>query len=513
MAIIEFLPLQEDGKKRFSVKNPATLELLYELDCESQEGVDQAVQKAHDAQRSWKELSVKQRVKYFHALRDVILDRQQDIIDTVIQETGKTEQDALTLEVYAVCSFITYWCQQAIKNLKDEVVRAPGVMGFTKKIHTSYKPLGVVGIISPWNGPFVLSANPAIQAMLAGNSVVIKGSEITPISTKIFEKLCLEAGIPEGVCTVLIGDGETGAALTQSDIQKVVFTGSAPTGKKVAVACAQNLIPFSLELGGNDAMIVCRDANLDDAVHGAVWGGCVNSGHYCCGVERIYVEAAVYDEFVARLTQFVDLLNQGREHGEHQDVGAIFWDKQLEIITSHVEQAKRLGAKTLTGGQCMNSNKGLYYPVTVMEHLDEKCDLMTRETFGPILPIVKVDSAEQAIEKANDSDYGLHGSIWTQDLDKGRRLARQVDTGAMSVNDVGIMYGLANVAFGGVKSSGLGSVNGAMALRSYTHPMPVVVGKYSGREVGYPHTPKKLDNMRKLMHFLWKNPIGKRFFG
>lgn len=512
MAVIEFMPRQEGKRQVFKVSNPANLEYLYELECASKQDVEDAVEEAQTAQLSWQTLPIKERVQHMYALRDVILNRQNDIIETVIKETGKTEQDALTLEVYAVCSFITYWCQQAQKTLSDEVRRAPGIMGLTKKIFTSYKPLGVVAIISPWNGPFVLSANPAIQAMLAGNTVVIKGSEITPLSTYIFEELCTEAGIPKGVCRVLIGDGATGAALTQSAIDKVVFTGSAATGRKVAIACAENLIPFSLELGGNDAMIVCRDANLDDAVHGAVWGGCINSGHYCCGIERVYVESQVYDEFLKRLVEFVSHLKQGQDYGAEQDIGAIFWDKQLDIINSHVEQAKSLGAKVLTGGQVSQGQKGLYYPVTVMEKLDESCDLMNKETFGPILPVVKVDTAEQAIEKANDSDYGLHGSIWTKDLAKGKRLAKQVKTGAMAVNDVGMMYGLANATFGGVKSSGLGSVNGAMALRSYTHPMPIVVGKYSGREVGYPHSQQKLNNMRKLMAFLWKNPIGKKLF-
>jgi len=496
-----------------SLSNPATLEHLYDIECQNRDDVEQAVSKARAAQPAWAALSIDERVKYLLKLRDVILDEQEHIVDVVVRETGKARQDALTLEVYAVASFISYWCQQAKKTLSDEVMRAPGIIGLMKKIHMRYKPLGVVGVIAPWNGPLVLTANPSIQAMLAGNTVVAKGSEVTPYCSKLLEDLCRKAGFPEGVCTVLIGDGETGAALTQSAIDKMCFTGSTATGKKVAMACIESLIPYSLELGGKDAMIVCADADLDLAAHGAVWGGCVNTGHYCCGVERIYVEEAVYDGFVEKVTALAKTLRQGQSHGFDEDLGAVFWGQQLSIIESHVDDAVQRGAKVLVGGKRNAKEKGLYFEPTILVDVDEQSDIMTQETFGPVLPIIKVKSIEEAIDKANNSIFGLHGSVWTKDIKKGLAIAKRIDTGSMAVNDIGMMYGVANAPFGGVKQSGAGSINGRYGLRNYCHSLPIIVGAYRGMDSGYPHDKKKFERMQKLMQFTWRNPVGRFFFG
>lgn len=515
MAIFERIADTADGHRRLLLKSPATLEPIGELVCQSAAEVDAVVAKARRAQVAWGALPVEARVQHLLKLRDVVLAEQDRILEVVIRETGKPMQDAMTFEVYAVCEFISYWCKQATKTLSDQVMRAPGIMSLMKKVHITYKPLGVVGVITPWNGPFVLTANPGIQAMLAGNAVVIKGSEVTPYCAKLFEELCLQAGIPEGVCQVLMGDGETGAALTRADVNKISFTGSVATGKKIAAACAERLIPCTLELGGKDAMIVCADADLDKAVHGAVWGSCVNTGHFCCGTERVYVEAPIYDEFVRRATALAKSLRQGRKHGVNEDLGAVFWDRQLAIIEAHVENARARGAKILTGGR-RNPDpelKGMYYEPTVMVDVQEDFDVMRHETFGPVLPIVKVASVDEAIARANNSDYGLHGSVWTRDERKGLAIARRVHTGSMAVNDIGMMYGVGNAPFGGVKESGVGSVNGQNGLRGYARAMPIIVGRYGGMDSGYPHDQKKLDQMKKLMNFMWKNPIGRFLFG
>jgi succinate-semialdehyde dehydrogenase/glutarate-semialdehyde dehydrogenase len=513
MAVVEFLETPAGARQKLLLKSPATLEPLYEIECQSADDVNETIAKARKAQPAWGALSIEQRVNYMLKLRDVILERQDYIVETVVKETGKPIQDALTFEVFAVCSFISYWCKQAKKTLVEQSSRPPGLMGLMKKVHMIYKPLGVVGVIAPWNGPFVLTANPVIQAMIAGNTVVAKGSEITPMCSKILEEFCTQAGFPDGVCNVLIGDGMTGAALTAGAVDKISFTGSVATGKKVAMACVENLTPYSLELGGKDAMIVCADANLDDAVHGAVWGGCVNTGHFCCGIERIYVEAPIYDEFVRRAAELAKSLRQGSQHGVNEDLGAVFWDRQLAIIESHVNDAKQRGATVLAGGERNQKLKGLYYPATIMVDVDEQSTLMTEETFGPVLPIIKVKDVEEAIAKANDSNYGLHGSVWTKDTDKGLAIAKRIETGSMAVNDMGMMYGVPNAPFGGVKESGVGSVNGAMGLRGYTHAMPIIVGRYGGADAGYPHDQKKLDQMKKLMNFMWRNPLGRKLLG
>lgn len=513
MAIFEVAPDISGGRRKIILKSPSTLEPIGELECQTKADVDQAVAKARASQPAWGALSIEQRVAHMLRLRDVIIEKQDEIIETVVRETGKPLQDAMVFEVYAVCDFIAYWCKQAVKVLKDEKVRVPGPLKFMKKLRVVYKPLGVVGIITPWNGPFVLTANPAVQAMLAGNSVIVKGSEVTPYSAKIFEKYCAEAGIPDGVCQVLMGDGETGAHLTSADINKVSFTGSVATGKKIAMACSERLIPFTLELGGKDAMIVCADADLDDAASGAVWGSCVNTGHFCCGVERIYVEEPVYDAFVEKVVAIAKNLKQGPEHGTEESLGAVFWDRQMTIIENHVNDAKNRGAKTLCGGERLKDKKGLYFPATVMVDVDEKSDLMTQETFGPVLPIIKVKNVEEAITKANDSNYGLHGSVWTKNIDKGIEIARRVDTGSMAVNDIGMMYGIASAPFGGVKESGMGSVNGQNALRGYCHAQPIISGKYGGKQSAYPYDQSKFDQMKKALTFIHQNPIGRFLLG
>ncbi|HNE26988.1 MAG TPA: aldehyde dehydrogenase family protein, partial [Pseudomonadales bacterium] len=300
--------------------------------------------------------------------------------------------------------------------------------------------------------------------------------------------------------------------LTRADINKISFTGSVNTGKKIAAVCAERLIPVTLELGGKDAMIVLADADLDKAVHGAVWGGCVNTGHFCCGIERIYVQAPIYDEFVRRATVMAKAIRQGQKHGVNEDLGAVFWDRQLTIMEAHVEDAKKRGAKILAGGRRNPDLQGLYYEATIMVDVQEDFDVMAQETFGPILPIVKFNNVDEAIEKANNSVYGLHGSVWTKDVQKGIDIAKRIETGSMAVNDIGMMYGVANAPFGGVKESGVGTVNGKNGLRGYSQAMPIIVGRYGGMDTGYPHEQKKFDQMKWIMNFMWKSPIGRFLF-
>ena len=511
MAIFERIAESNTGQRRIALTNPANMEPLGEITCASKDGVDAAVAKARAAQPAWAALSVEQRITHILKLRETILDNKESIIETVVRETGKPLQDALTFEVYAICDFITYFTRQAKKILQEKTSPIHGVLRFTKKLRIHYKPLGVVGVISPWNGPFVLTANPCVQAMLTGNTVVAKGSEVTPYCAKIFEDLCIKAGLPEGVCQVLMGDGETGSHLTAADIDKISFTGSVATGKRVAIACIEKLIPYSLELGGKDAMIVCADANLEEAAHAAVWGSCVNTGHFCCGTERIYVEESAYDEFLKRVVDIASVLRQGQQHGVDEDLGAVFWDRQMAIIESHVEDAKQRGAKVHCGGQRLNK-KGLYYPATVLTDVSDDWDLMQQETFGPIIPVVKVTSIDEALEKSNGTSYGLHGSVWSKDEKKAIEIAKRMDTGSVAVNDIGVMYGVPTAPFGGVKESGSGSIHGERGLHNYCHTQPIISGKYGGSRIGYPYSQKTYRQLEKFLNFMYKNPIGRMFF-
>jgi acyl-CoA reductase-like NAD-dependent aldehyde dehydrogenase len=353
--------------------------------------------------------------------------------------------------------------------------------------------------------------NQAVQAILAGNTVVAKGSEVTPYSAKLAETILNDAGLPEGVLQVLLGDGETGAAIVQGGVDKVSFTGSVATGRKVAEACASQLIPCTLELGGNDAMIVCADADLDRAADGAWLGSCMNTGHYCCGTERIYVVEDVYEEFLRLIMDKGQHLKQGSQHGWEEDVGAVFWDRQMAIIEAHVEDARAKGATILMGGRRNPDLPGLYYEPTVVTDVSNDMDIMVHETFGPILCIQQVASEDEALALANDSEFGLNGNVWTKDKDKGYRLAAAIDTGSCSVNDMAVSYGIPAAPFGGKKNSGVGQVNGKKGLRGYCHEMPIVIDRFGGKmQNGYPNNVKNAEGMKKLMDFMWlKTPLGR----
>ncbi|MEE4659432.1 MAG: aldehyde dehydrogenase family protein [Halieaceae bacterium] len=510
MSIYETLP-SSDSRRHLQLISPVTLEPTGELVCANEQDVAAAIAAARAAQPAWAATSFRERSEIMHEACRLVVQQADRIMDVVVAETGKARTDALSMEVFSVADSLCYYAKHAEKLLRPRTRKVHGVMGFAKKLHISYKPLGVVGLITPWNGPFVLLMNQACQAIMAGNCVVAKGSEVTPYSAKLAEDIFREAGLPEGVLQVLLGDGETGAAIVEGGVDKVSFTGSVAPGRKVAESCARQLIPVTLELGGNDAMIVCADADLERAVQGAWLGSCMNTGHYCCGTERIYVVEEVYDEFVQRVLEAGRDLQQGAELGFDESVGAVFWDRQMEIIERHVQDARDKGAKVLMGGGRNPALKGLYYLPTVITDVDNTMDIMCEETFGPVLCIQKVRDEAEAIRLANDSEFGLNGNVWTQDKDRGLALALQIDTGSCSVNDMAVSYGIPEAPFGGRKNSGVGQVNGKKGLRGYCHEMPVIVEKRGGKMPNaYPYSAKSAEGMLKFMQILWvKTPIGR----
>ena len=510
MSIYETIE-SEDGRRHLMLRSPIDMNPIGELVCANRDDVAAAIKTARAAQPAWAATSMTVRRQIVERALGVVLKKQEEIIDTVVSETGKARTDAMSMEVFSVADALCYYAKNADKFLKPRKRKVHGILGIMKQLRIVYKPLGVIGLITPWNGPFVLLMNQAVQAILAGNAVVAKGSEVTPYSAKLAETLFAEAGLPEGVLQVLLGDGETGAAIVEGGVDKVSFTGSVATGRKVARECAGQLIPCSLELGGNDAMIVCADADLDRAADGAWLGSCMNTGHYCCGTERIYVVADVYDDFLQRVLVKGKGLRQGNDLGWDEDVGAVFWDRQMAIIEAHVEDARAKGANILMGGRRNPDLEGLYYEPTVITEVDNSMDIMVLETFGPILCIQKVATEEEAVAMANDSEFGLNGNVWTTDKDRGYRLAAAMDTGSCSVNDVAVSYGIPAAPFGGRKNSGVGQVNGKKGLRGYCHEMPIVIDRFGGKmQNAFPYSAKSAEGMKKLMNFLWvKTAIGR----
>ena len=509
MAIVTPLEADSSGRRRLALASPATLEPLGEIEVQNEVDARAAVERARKAQREWAGLPIAERARFLVRTLEILLERQEEVLSTVIGETGKPRTEAIQMEVFSVGDALNYYAKNAEAILKTEKRKLHGLTRWMKRLRIVYRPLGVVGVISPWNGPFVLAMNPTIQALVAGNAVILKPSEVTPFSGLLAAELFKAAGLPEGLFQVLTGDGETGAALCRAGLDKVSFTGSVATGRKVAVACAEQLIPCTLELGGKDAMIVCEDVNLDYAAAGAVAGAFMNTGQYCCGTERVYVVDAVADEFTEKVVERVAELRQGAE-GEF-DVGAIFWPHQLDVIEEHMADARARGATVLTGGRRNPDLEGLFYEPTVLADVDHSMQIMRQETFGPVLPIMRVAGEAEAIELANDSEYGLGGNVWTRDSGKGVRIAQQIESGSVCVNDMTMTYGIQEAPFGGLKQSGIGQVNGETGLRGYCHAEPIIVDRRGGKmaESRYPYSAKSDASLQKFIKLLWGTSLGR----
>ena len=508
MAIYE--SISPRGPRRcYRLRSPVDGAPIGELECMTAGDVAQALDRARKAPPAWAARPIADRAAVLRRALALLLERHERVTETVIRETGKTANEAFAMEVFASCDALNYYAKNAARFLRPERRRVHGLLGLTKRLRIVYKPLGVVGIIVPWNGPFVLAMNQTAQALVAGNAVLLKGSEVTPYSTALVGEVFAEAGLPEGALEIVMGDGQTGADLVAAGVDKISFTGSVATGRKVAEACGRQLIPATLELGGKDAMIVCADADLDRAAAGALIGSCMNTGQYCCGTERIYAVSEIYDTFVEKVVTGARALRQ-TDRGE-SDIGAIFWDRQLEIIDAHVRDAVEKGARARVGGRRNPNLAGLYYEPTVLTDVTHDMDVMRHETFGPIVAIMRVEDEEEALARANDSRYGLNGNVWTRDKEKGFRIAERMETGGVCVNDMALTYGVPEAPFGGVKESGVGQVNGETGLRGYCHAHPILVDRFGGKKIqgGYPYSLAELAGMVKFAKLLFGTRLGR----
>jgi succinate-semialdehyde dehydrogenase/glutarate-semialdehyde dehydrogenase len=512
MAIVQPIESGSGARRRLELCSPATLEPIGEIEVQTAADVEQALERARKAQPAWGALPVEERARVLERALKRVIERQDEIVETVIAETGKAHSEALSMEVFASCDVLSYYAKRAAKFLRPEKRRLHGMLRFLKKLQVVYRPLGVVGVITPWNGPFILSLNPTAQALVAGNAVLLKPSEITPRSGALAAEILNDAGLPEGVLQVLTGDGETGAALCEAGVDKICFTGSVATGRKVATACAQQLIPCTLELGGKDPMIVCADADLDSAAGGALAGAYMNTGQYCCGTERVYVVDEVADAFTDKVVERAAALRQGAS-GEF-DVGAIFWDRQMDVIERHMEDAIERGATVRVGGRRNPELAGLYYEPTVLTDVDHDMLIMKEETFGPILPIMRVRDEEEALQLANDTRYGLSATVWSQDTYKAQELAKRLESGGVCINDMTMTYGCPEAPFGGLKESGVGQVNGESGLKSYCHALPILTDRFGGKQARsfYPYSSKKDAGLKRVISLVFDSPL-RRFLG
>jgi len=440
--------------------NPATGELLEELPCASEDEVGRAVAMARAAQPAWKQIGVRARLAIIHQFQKLLLEKKSEIAEAITREAGKPYVEALLTEVQVVLDAARFCIATAQDFLAPQRLPHGNLAMKTKSGSIWREPHGVIGIISPWNYPFSIPATETLAALAMGNAVVLKPSELTPLVALELAKFLHEAGVPSNICQVVIGDGATGAALVDSDIDKLVFTGSVGTGKKIAQLSAAKLLPVVLELGGKDPMIVLNDADVDVASSAAVWGALVNAGQTCLSVERCYVHRSIYEEFLGACTRKISHLRVGNGAERGVDIGPLIHERQVSVVERHIQDATQRGAKLLAGGKRLPDVGANFYAPTLLRDVTHDMLIMQEETFGPVLPVMSFADDAEAVRLANDSVYGLAASIFTRDPARAKRIAAQLQAGTVMINDAISCFSISEAPHGGVKASGIGRTHG-----------------------------------------------------
>jgi len=494
-----------------AVENPATGEIIAHVPDLSADQIADMARAGRAAQPGWQALGYDARARVMRQVRTWIMDNADRVVATIVSETGKTYEDAYIGELLYAGGALGFWAKHAEDFLADERVHASTLAVRGKKLITRYEPLGLIGVIGPWNYPLTNSFGDCIPALMAGNSVILKPSEVTPLTSLLLDEGLAESGLPAGVFQVATGRGATGSALVD-EVDMIMFTGSTATGKKVMERAAQTLTPVSLELGGKDPMIVLADADLERAANAAVYWSMFNGGQSCISIERVYVEEPAYDEFVSKVVEKVGKLRQGPSSGPATaDVGSMTFSKQLSIVEDHVRDALAKGARALTGGK-RAAGAGLFYEPTVLVDVDHSMKAMTEETFGPMLPIMKVADVEQALSLANDSPYGLGASVFSRDIKRGQAIARRLQAGAVCVNDAMLNYAAVELPMGGWKASGMGTRHGAAGIRKYTKQQSLLISRLHLKREPYmfPYKPSVSKLIFRAVRLAYGGGRGKR---
>src|SRR2546430_2866460 len=462
-------------------RDPRTGEEIGRAPIVMPEDVARAVGRARETQTEWANRSFRERGRLIMKARKIILKELEEIALLVSRETGKPVSEAIAMELTTSLDLMQYFARKTPSLLRPRRVSVGQYWSMGRSSYEIYKPMGVIGIVSPWNFPWATPLDEVVMALMAGNAVVLKPSELTPLTGLKIKDVFDLAGLADGLLQVVTGDGSTGAALVGSGVDKIMFTGSGATGKRVAEAAAKYLTPVVLELGGKDPMIVLDDANVKNAARGAVWGAFANSGQACASVERCYVHESIADQFIKEVvaeTKSLRQANLGSEPGavadpaeESIDIGSMTSEHQLRTVERHVHEATTRGAIALTGGERV----GPGFKPTVLTNVNHHMDVMREETFGPVLPIMTFKTDDDAVHLANDSVYGLAASVWTSNLSRGKRIAERIDAGTVMVNEALYTHGIAQTPWGGVKQSGFGRTHGRAGLLELVNPQHIHV--------------------------------------
>jgi succinate-semialdehyde dehydrogenase/glutarate-semialdehyde dehydrogenase len=461
-------PASSIANNRLDSMDPATGDVIAQFELTPPEAIPGILEGARQAQAAWARVPLRERCRLLARLRDVLFARRQEVAEVITRESGKPKVEALFADVMLALDAAAFYSQHAPEYLRPQRVPHHNPAMKAKKGWLHFDPCGVVGIISPWNYPLAVPAGQVIPALAAGNSVVLKPSELTPWCGALLSEVFDQAGFPPGLLQVVQGGGEAGAALIEPaegrGPDKIIFTGSVATGRRVAEACARSLIPCVLELGGKDAMIVLADADLEIASSAAVWGSFTNCGQACLSVERIYVERAAADRFTSLCVAKARKLKMGNGLDADVEIGPMIRPSQVQRVEQQLADAHMRGAKILLGGKRRSDLGECFFEPTVVSDVNHTMQLMREETFGPVLAICMVNSVDEAVRLANDSEFGLGASVWTRDSFNGKRVAARLNAGTVQINDVLSAFGICEAPHGGRRSSGWGRTHGRVGF-------------------------------------------------
>lgn len=447
--------------------NPNTMEVIGEIACTDINNFNSLIEKSKVAQSYWKEKTIDNRIEILKKVKEILYNQSEEFAHLITKENGKPLFESYSTEIIPTISILNYYIKNSKNFLKPRFERIKLPVLINKKSWTEYEPYGVVGIISPWNYPLLLPMGRIIPALISGNAVIFKPSEWTPLVGEKIDKLFRLAGLPENVLQTIYGGAEIGEALVKSNIDKLFFTGSTRVGKIISKTAAEKLLPVSLELGGKDPAIILPDADIDRAAMGTVWGSVMNAGQTCVSVERVYVHESIFESFLNKLIELVSHL-KAFDNSPNYDYSSIKLQGQVDIIREHIEDAISKGAKIVFGGKIENNK---VQPAILID-VDHSMKVMKEETFGPLIPIMKFKTIEEAITLANDCYYGLSASVWTKNISLGKSIARKIQAGSVLINDCISYFGAVEAVVGGIKLSGTGRVNSRSGI------MEMVYEKY-----------------------------------
>ena len=505
-------------KKYSEITNPATGEVIGKSILNEPGEIKKIISDARAAQLKWFALGTSKRIKIIKRVRNILVEQADEIADIISKDNGKVKVDAIATEVVPATMAVSYYCKHAKTFLKDRSLNAGNVFLINKRSKIVRAPYGVVGIISPWNYPFTIPFSEIVMGLLAGNAIVLKTASETQLVGLKLKEIFESVGLPENVFNYINMPGKiAGDLLLENGIDKLFFTGSVAVGKYLMEKAAKNLTSLVLELGGNDPMIVCEDADPFRSAMGALWAGFQNSGQSCGGVERIYVHEKVYDKFITILNDKINNLVLGVGDSFDSQMGCITTERQINTIKTHVNEAVKKGGVILAQSK-LPGDKNLknFFPAMVIGNVNHDMLLMKDETFGPVVGVMKFNNYNEAIKMANDSYLGLTASVWSKSRKRAENIARQIKAGAVTINDHLMSHGLAETPWGGFKQSGIGRTHGKVGFDEMTQPQVLVADLLSSMKKNlwwHPYNEKVYNGLKGLILLLYSKSLAKKMGG